>query len=461
MARHLEMAGKIPQGTASKIATYNNLDAGNTAEAAEEISRYVNDALPKRVPQLQSGPPTAHGQAFDLSLLGDDPGEWFNKYAGRHPGPAILPVSRKFDLEKMTRSMTPEVVRRMNRLAISGSDVGGRWYNTAPLLKRFEDIVPPEEVWPRFKRFMEIQAAASPRSSPDEQILRGSVEHFRRTQGLPPMTQEQAKALGMGHLAHENQTDLWEQLRHSDHLPKTNEKPKVGSYIQNFLGNTGLGTMDTHQFVAADLYDRMPTIDPETGLWIPTRLPGGDIGLESDVLPWEHLYTPLELTTAAMGLRHGVMPAVEQASVWSGLRGRPDLRSTGKALGPRSGGEFMKIMDDMVARSAQKWDVPLSRHLDDVLLGNTYLRKRRSGGKVAGARPPHGLSALGGAQTMQHIAPPAARPTPYDRGGPVREVRGEIGGPPWGVPPPLEPLILTPIDPRKLRRLVQTGVGMR
>jgi hypothetical protein len=131
-----------------------------------------------------------------------------------------------------------------------------KWYHTGPVLQSFVDTLGPVEGPARFRTYMDMVAATSPRSDVPTNIRNASYYYMRdvNDQGLP-----RELPYPYGHIAqnlHRENFDTITAPAPSSLSAAANptgnwdifKNPKPASFSQNLQGNLEPGTMDTHAF---------------------------------------------------------------------------------------------------------------------------------------------------------------------------------------------------------------------
>lgn len=150
---------------------------------------------------------------------------------------------------------TPEVEQGINETVQRGIEGGGKeWYNTDPLLRRMQSVVPGGNASTAYERLMDLMAATSPRARVPDNVRTGSYYNYLRQQGeaIP-----NKPAPGYGSIA---------QNLHRDNVIGLEERggwdifknPKPASFSSNLQGNQQVATIDTHNFRLPGILSRDP-----------------------------------------------------------------------------------------------------------------------------------------------------------------------------------------------------------
>lgn len=179
-----------------------------------------------------------YGKLFDVSRLSDVPNvpqfQIPRVNPPRGPSPRIV-----------SALSIPEVERGINETVLRGIEGGGKeWYNTEPLLRRMEGIMPEGEAGAGYSRLMDLMAATSPRARVPDNVRTGSYYNYLQSQGIPVPDKP---AAGYGSIA---------QKLHRDNVRGLEEtggwdifkNPKPASFSSNLQGNQQVATIDTHNF---------------------------------------------------------------------------------------------------------------------------------------------------------------------------------------------------------------------
>jgi hypothetical protein len=158
---------------------------------------------------------------------------------------------------RLTDAMNnPEVVNGMLHAIENGVKLGAHWwYHTEPIRQAFENEFGRNNWQKPFKLFMDLQAAASPRSDVSTQIRNGSWMYAHAINGrpLPPAGPGNYPYGHIGGRLHrinfgEVTGPGWDVIAH----------PKPPSFSENFQGNFEPGTMDTHATRLPGMLSRDP-----------------------------------------------------------------------------------------------------------------------------------------------------------------------------------------------------------
>jgi len=246
----------------------------------------------------------------------------------------------------------PATRARMKQYALRGQELGGRaWYNLEPLRKAFVKQLGQEQGTIEFNRYADIIAATSPRTTVATNIRRSSLlrnsekqgipldswANLDKETGLPKKGRANALPEGYGHLAHETQQGLLEDLAGGGHFSGMT-RPKTSSFAENLKGNQNPLTIDTHNMAA--LY--------------------GDNAFKKSPTPTQYKF--IEEFQAGIAKELGMTPAQFQASVWIG-------GDTGVA-DPRP---FMDVFRDVLERTAKKEGIGKKEVLQKFISGEMNL----------------------------------------------------------------------------------------
>jgi hypothetical protein len=292
-------------------------------ETAEDVSKYFNLEF---MPGESAGPiggvgmPYLGGKAplFDYRRLSDVPDvPQFN--LPRFEPPEGVP-------ERFTRLAAPGNVARVNAAVQAGEQMGGReWYNTEQLRQEFVSQLGDTEGNRRFRRYMELVAATSPRTKVPENIRNASYYYGALERGDPipeqylsggywridPRTQAPSP-YGIMPIHVQNMENIMREG-----LPVL-QNPKPASFVENLTGNQLPVTIDVHNM----------------RLWSPR---GGETAGPG--------YGFLERLQQEQAQRLGMTPAQYQASAWLG---------GGKQTGLASPVEpFLRTLEDRIRLTAE------------------------------------------------------------------------------------------------------------
>jgi hypothetical protein len=229
--------------------------------------------------------------------------------------------------------------QRMMEIAQRGVDNGGHlWYDTTPIKQSFIDELGVVAGEHDFGRFMDYVAATSPRSKVDQNIRRASLFYQREKQGLPNLDlTNKDMPTGYGHLAHETQQHLVNDLDGGKHFEMMN-RPKASSFAENLKGNMKPVTVDTHN--ARSFFN-----DPK-------RKTG----------PAKTQYRYMEEFQQEIADKMGIDPAQFQSAVW-----------TADDTGVANTKAFGELFDEAVARTAAKNDASKADTLKQFIRGDIPL----------------------------------------------------------------------------------------
>jgi hypothetical protein len=298
----------------------------------------------------------------------------------------------------------PEVIAGVRQSIEDGIRLGAHlWYHTEPIRAAFEKEFGPDQ-WQRpFKLFMDMQAAASPKSDVSTQIRNGSWLYAHAINGakLPAKGPE---IYPYGHLAadlHRGNYDAvmrggWDLF----------ENPKPPSYSANLQGNLAPGTMDAHafrniamrtrdpQFLATSLREVLPRNRPPSerqlrfgeigqpdkkGNRIVTYRPqklfqsgtlSMDEALQQPVFwasqPNDNEYAAIEQLYRQLGAERGLATADAQAAAWAGAG-----ELTG--LGTTPDRTFSELLNERIMYTSQVRGEDPQKVLSDMIRGRKPL----------------------------------------------------------------------------------------
>ena len=212
----------------------------------------------------------------------------------------------------VVRIDTPENRARILELVQRGREVGGdRWYWTEGLRNKFHEVLGPEEGETAFKRFMDLNAATSPRSTVEAEIKRAGILYQNdRAGNLRPLAKEEWPK-GTGHLANETQMHAIRRMAEEGSLGSPDQQMKITAYADNLAGNLDPVTVDTHNWQIWSGQKKSPT---------------------------DNEYRAMEKLQAEMAAELGMSPAEFQSALWVGgaeLTGVADPRNFTAQLNER------------------------------------------------------------------------------------------------------------------------------
>jgi hypothetical protein len=179
-----------------------------------------------------------YGELFDASKLSDVPN------VPQFQIPRMVPP-RGPTARIVEALANPEVERGINETVERGIAGGGKeWYNTDPILRRLEGLLPSGDASGSYARLMDLMAATSPRARVPDNVRTGSYYNYLQSQGLPIPDRP---AEGYGSIAQKLHRDnvLGLQERGGFDIYKN---PKPASFSSNLQGNQQVATIDTHNF---------------------------------------------------------------------------------------------------------------------------------------------------------------------------------------------------------------------
>jgi hypothetical protein len=271
----------------------------------------------------------------------------------------------------------PAVRTRMLETIERGVEMGAdKWYDTKPLLAAFIAELGPAEGPQAFRRFMDFNAAVSPRSQLEPQIRRASFFYGadRRGEGIP-WTPDR-----YGHFAQKVHRGLLEQLRNGGLNIHT--APKTSSYRENLAGNQAPVTVDSHATALPAIFSADPRwlktgSDPVSFDGEPftprNAFQYGEIDVD-DALerpswwggrPLKSEYAPLTRFYGELGHEAGLTPAQAQSAAWVG---------GGDITGVQSGPEpYMRHFVDRVRDTAEQRSISFEDALKRMIRGQDPL----------------------------------------------------------------------------------------
>lgn len=329
--------------------------AERTAATADQLAAYIDQNFPKRLPKVDTSAYQPPEGLLNLRDLAVHPSESM----GTEQRSLLLPVSNQFDFDEFTSRLTPERLKAMRTAAIAGGPIGGPyWYNMTPVFEQFVKVFGPGDGAARFRQWAAHNAALSPRSGVVDQTVRESQLNYikNKTGEYPDNILLKDTPDMFGHIANDVHVKGMNRAN-EEGLTKTGDRPKVGSYHENYLGNWSPGTMDVHHFSIAGLSDPtwapVKVLDRRTGTYYKKLGPDGQPILQQSWTPVAKFYSPLEIASMHMADRLGLDPAAFQASVWTGLAERPELLPMGKMFTPRTSAPYAAIFDEVIRESAK------------------------------------------------------------------------------------------------------------
>lgn len=179
-----------------------------------------------------------YGKLFDVSKLSDVPD------VPQFQIPRMVPP-RGPTARIVEALANPEVERGINETVERGIAGGGKeWYNTDPLLRRMQGVLPSGSADAGYKNLMDLMAATSPRARVPDNVRTGSYYNYLQSQGIPVPN---SPAAGYGSIAQKLHRDnvLGLQERGGFDIYKN---PKPASFSSNLQGNQQVATIDTHNF---------------------------------------------------------------------------------------------------------------------------------------------------------------------------------------------------------------------
>lgn len=257
----------------------------------------------------------------------------------------------------------------------------GDWYNSSDLRGRFVDELGDAEGARRFKLYMDMVAAASPRSAVPANVRNASY-YYKQTldDALPEIGDKNPQPYGhMAQRLHQQNArsvagEGWDALKN----------PKPASFVENLIGNELPVTVDTHA-------TRLPAMLAKDPRWLATNVEEvgadgarvrmsprkefeqGSLSL-SDAMDrpalWEpqpnkNEYAALETFYQELAAKKGVTPAQAQAGAWVG---------GGDLTGVKSmGGTFMDFFNQRVGETAKQTGKSANQVISDFINGKAPL----------------------------------------------------------------------------------------
>jgi hypothetical protein len=253
-----------------------------------------------------------------------------------------VPDVPQFDLQRYTppRGVSqrvqdiignPDVRSQMLDTIKGGQEMGGaNWYNADPLRQSFIDELGAQGD-PRFKQYMDLVAATSPRSEVGTNVRNASYYYNRLVNGEPMPDVGTPNPQPYGHLAQrQHQANAleatspegWDVLAH----------PKPPSFGQNLMGNQQPVAVDAHAFKLPAMLAQDPRF-LETGYQASKGAPkqniqqmvlSGQMSMEDalktpaywQAQPNANEYGALEQYYKGLAQQQGLTPAQGQASAW-------------------------------------------------------------------------------------------------------------------------------------------------
>jgi hypothetical protein len=263
----------------------------------------------------------------------------------------------------------PDVRSRMLQTIERGMEMDAdKWYDTKPLLAAFVAELGPEEGPVAFRRFIDINAAVSPRSDAKQQLKRASFFYGadRRGEGIPWTPDE------YGHFAQKVHRALLEKLHKGGFNVKTG--PKTASFAENLAGNQTPVTVDSHATTLPAIFSADPrwlksgknTVQFENDTFYPrAAYERGEIDIDDAMeqpgwwggKPLDSEYKPLADYYSELGSEFGMTGSRAQAAAWVG---------GGDITGVQSGPEpflahFVERVRDTAQQRGQSFEETLKR----------------------------------------------------------------------------------------------------
>lgn len=233
---------------------------------------------------------------------------------------------------RMERVLARDDVRQgLNAIVEKGADAGGLgWYNTEPLRQRMAEVMPADEVTPRYGRMMDLIAATSPRSKVPDNVRTGSYYNYLSENSLP-ISDKPAKGYGsVAQKLHAGNARGIADIGGWDVF----KNPKPASFSTNLQGNQQNVTIDTHNMRLPGILSRdedflTTSIVPEKGaepirpreLLAVRGVTMDDLAADPvmwDTKPRPNEYGYYEKWQQDQARDMGISPAQYQASMWLG-----------------------------------------------------------------------------------------------------------------------------------------------
>lgn len=284
----------------------------------------------------------------------------------------------------------PDVQSGMTGMIKRGADMGGAdWYNADPLRQAFIDELGPQGDQ-RFRQYMDLTAATSPRSDVGTNVRNASYYYNRlvNDRGMPEVGDKNPQPYG--HMAQRLHQMNAQRVAGAGWDPLNNPKP--ASFAQDLMGNQQPVAVDTHAF-------RLPAIlsqDPrflETAYQSSADAPKMNIQqlVESGKMPmseavatpayWQaqpkaNEYGAMEQYYKKLASDQGLTPAQTQAAAWVG--GGP---TTG--LASDSSKPFIGFVEDRANKTAAERGISPAEALSQFIRGHKALLGLGAGAAVA------------------------------------------------------------------------------
>jgi hypothetical protein len=304
----------------------------------------------------------------DTALLDNLTGQAFGEQkALAYASPRRVP-DRMLDLINNS-NVRSRMLDTIDRGVEMGAD---QWYDTRPLLAAFIAELGPEEGQTAFRRFIDFNAATSPRSDVATQIKRASLfygaDRAGESRPVPPE--------GYGHFAGGVHRQLMDRMDDGGFSPITG--PKTASYAENLAGNHEPVTIDSHALALPSIFSADPRflkngknpvtfegeqfnprqayhmglIDIDEALEQPSWW--GGKGLDSE-------YGALADYYKSLGKERGLTGPQAQAAAWVG---------GGDITGVQSGADpFLKHLVDRIRETAEQRGQSFEQALSEMIRG--------------------------------------------------------------------------------------------
>ena len=276
---------------------------------------------------------------FDYSRLGEVPNVPQTNLPRVVPPEGVPAATEKL--------ASPANVARINEAVQRGEAMGGReWYNAEPLREQFVSELGEAEGNRRFRMYMDMVAANSPRTRVPENIRNASYYYGLLNRGDPIPEQYLSKGywrITPGTQAPSPYGIMPIHVQNMENVVREGipplQNPKPASFVENLVGNQQPVTIDTHNM-------RLITS-----------------GARDQPNPNEYGF--LERMQQAEAAKMGMSPAQYQASAWLGA---------GKQTGLASPTEpFLRTLENRIAITAEKTGRSKAEVLRDFIRGQAPL----------------------------------------------------------------------------------------
>lgn len=321
---------------------------------------------------------------FDYSNLGRNPPTGIPQQALPRPGNGK--VSERVQALLDNPQVREQVLGYVRKGTEQGADA---WYDIQPIRQEFQKLLGPEEGDRRFRLFVDMIAATSPRSPIDQNVRNASwryAEALRQGAGVQPSgllgkTDPNPSPYPYGHFAQKLHAQNAQAVAQGGMDLYRNPKPV--SFAENMRGNEVPVTVDAHALTLPGLLSRDPRflstsyVSQEGAAPINPRqmVESGQVSMEEATQNpqwWSSApdqateYAPLERYWQGIAQNAGLSPRAAQSAAWigggevTGLQSRPQplqriiedrLQLTAKLRGesPR------KVLEDFAVRGVPFW----------------------------------------------------------------------------------------------------------